>query len=147
LKGRKVGVLLADGFNAKTKNAIVAAIKKEGATPAMIAPKIGGTIDSAGTKFVAELALSGSPSVLFDAVVVLAGPAGDDVLSADPDGVSFLMDACRHLKAIGVSGVANLAEKAQVTQLVGVTDLDSTSDIAKFIRFAKNGRVWDRQLP
>ena len=38
LKGRKVGILLAAGFNPKTKDALVAAIKKEGATPAIIAP-------------------------------------------------------------------------------------------------------------
>src|SRR6202167_3298674 len=77
LKGRKVGVLLADGFSAKTKDAVLSAIKKEGAAPAIIAPKVGGVIDSTGTKLAAEVALSGSPSVLFDAVVVLAGPAGD----------------------------------------------------------------------
>jgi catalase len=147
LKGRKVGVLLADGFNSKTKNAIVAAIKKEGATPAIIAPKVGGAIDSTGTKFAAEMALSGSPSVLFDAVVVLAGPAGDEALSADPNAIAFLMDACRHLKTIGLSGVTTLAEKAQVADLLGVTDLDSAHDIAEFIKFGKNGRVWERDHP
>jgi catalase len=145
LKGRKVGVLLADGFNAKTKNAVVAAIKKEGATPAIIAPKVGGAVDSSGTKTVAEMALSGSPSVLFDAVVVLAGPAGDKALSGDPNAVSFLLDANRHLKAIGLLGVRTLAEKAQVTDVVGVSDLDSGSDIAEFIQFARNGKVWERE--
>jgi len=40
LKGRKVGVLLADGFDPKLQTALVAAIKKEGATPAIIAPKV-----------------------------------------------------------------------------------------------------------
>jgi catalase len=83
--------------------------------------------------------------VLFDAVVVLAGAAGDDALSADPNAVSFLMDACRHLKAIGLSGATTLAEKAEITDVVGVTDLDSASDIAEFIKYAKNGRVWDRE--
>jgi catalase len=145
LKGRKVGVLLADGFSAKTKNALVAAIKKEGATPAIIAPKVGGATDSSGAKHVAEMALSGSPSVLFDAVAVLAGPAGDKSLSADPNGISFLMDACRHLKAIGLSGVSSLTEKAQVENLPGVTEVDSAGAIAKFIDFAKNGKVWERE--
>src|SRR6202161_3611463 len=57
LKGRKVGVLLADGFAAKKKNAVLSAIKKEGAAPAIIAPKVGGVIDSTGTKLAAEMAL------------------------------------------------------------------------------------------
>lgn len=68
-------MLLAEGFDAKTKDALVAAIKKEGATPGIIAPRVGGVKDSAGTKHAAEMALRGSPSVLFDAVSVLSGPA------------------------------------------------------------------------
>jgi catalase len=144
LKGRKVGVLLADGFDPKLQTALVAAIKKEGATPAIIAPKVGGVTDSGGKKLVAEMALSGSPSVLFDAVAVLAGPNGDKALSAEPDAVSFLMDADRHLKAIALAGVSGLAKKTQVSGVVGVTELGGNGDISKFIEFARNGKVWER---
>jgi catalase len=144
LKGRKVGVLLADGFDPKLQSALVAAIKKEGATPAIIAPKVGGVTDSGGKKLVAEMALSGSPSVLFDAVAVLAGPNGDKALSAEPDAVSFLMDADRHLKAIALAGVSGLAKKTQVSGVVGVTELGASGDISKFIEFARNGKVWER---
>src|ERR1700692_2517322 len=59
LEGRKVGILLADGFDAKLQSALVAAVKKEKATPAIIAPKVGGVMDSAGKKIMAEMALSG----------------------------------------------------------------------------------------
>jgi catalase len=144
LKGRKVGVLLADGFDAKLKDALVAAVKKEGATPAIIAPKVGGVVDSAGKKIMAEMALSGSPSIMFDAVAALAGPAGDKSLSAEPDAISFLMDADRHLKAIALAGVSNLAKKAHLEGVVGVTDFRASGDISKFIDFARNGKVWER---
>ena len=144
LKGRKVGVLLADGFDAKLKDALVAAIKKEEATPAIIAPKVGGVMDSAGKKVVAEMALSGSPSIMFDAVAVLAGAAGDKSLIAEPDAVSFLMDADRHLKAIALAGVSNLAKKTHVEGGIGVTDLRGNGDISKFIKFARSGKVWER---
>jgi catalase len=144
LKGRKVGVLLADGFDAKLKDALVAAIKKEEATPAIIAPKVGGVMDSAGKKVMAEMALSGSPSIMFDAVAVLAGAAGDKALSAEPDAVSFLMDADRHLKAIALAGVSNLAKKTHVEGVVGVTDLRASSDISQFLDAARNGKVWER---
>ena len=144
LKGRKVGILIADGFNAKTHRALVAAVKKEGATPAIIAPKVGGAVDASGTKQAAEMALSGSPSFLFDAVAVLAGPDGDKSLSSNPDALSFLRDAKRHLKAIALSGVDGLAEKTEVAELVGVTNIDSASGIVSFIDFAKNGKVWER---
>jgi catalase len=145
LKGRKVGVLLAAGFNLKLKDALVATIRKEGATPAIIAPMVGGVKDSGGTKHSAEMALSGSPSVLFDAVVVLAGPDGDKALSGNPDAVGFLMDACRHLKAIGLSGVSALAAKTQASDQPGVIGLGATRDIQKFLEFARNGKVWERE--
>jgi catalase len=144
LQGRKVGVLLADGFDAKLQSALVAAIKKEGATPAIIAPKVGGVTDSSGKKMAAEMALSGSPSIFFDAVAVLAGAAGDKALSVEPDAVSFLMDADRHLKAIAFAGIPTLAKKTQVPGVVGVTELRGAGDIAKFIEFARNGKLWKR---
>ena len=81
---------------------------------------------------------------MFDAVAVLAGPAGDKSLSAEPDAISFLMDANRHLKAIALAGVSNLAKKSHVEGVVGVTDLRSNGDISKFIDFARNGKVWER---
>ncbi len=145
LKGRKVGILLALGFDPKIKSSLVSAIKREGATPAIIAPKVGGVEDSGGTKHPAEMALRGSPSILFDAIAIVAGPAGDKGLAANPDAVSFLMDACRHLKAIGLSGVPDLAAKAHAASLVGVTDLDNTRNVAQFIDFARQGKVWERE--
>ena len=146
LKGRKVGVLLAPGFDPKIEKAVVAAIKKEDATPAIIAPKVGGVEDDAGVKHPAQMALRGSPSVLFDAVVIIAGPGGDKALGDNPDAVAFLMDACRHLKAIGLSGVPMLAEKAHVAGEIGVTALESSKDVPEFIEFARAGKVWDREL-
>ena len=145
LKGRKVGVLLAPGFDLKLKNALVSAITKEGAVAAIIASKVGGAKDSAGTQHPADMALCGSPSVLFDAVTILAGPDGDEILSADPDAVSFLMDACRHLKAIGFSGASGLAAQAEVVGIAGVTELRNAKDVAGFVDFARNGKVWARE--
>ena len=145
LKGRKVGVLLAAGFNLKLKDELVAMIKKEGAAVAIIAPKVGGVEDSAGTKHKADAALSGSPSVVFDAVAVLAGPAGDKMLAANPDAVGFLMDASRHLKAIALSGVPSLTAKTQIGGEVGVTQVANSKDLSAFITFARNGKVWERE--
>jgi len=145
LKGRKVGLLLAPGFNLKLKDALVAAIKKERAAAAIIALKVGGVEDSTGTKHAAEMALRGSPSILFDAVAVLAGPAGDEALSSSPDAVGFLMDACRHLKAIGLSGVPGLAGKAHAVGPVGITEIGAAKDIAAFIGLAREGKVWARE--
>jgi len=145
LKGRKVGILLAAGFDLKLKSALITGIKKEGATPAIIAPMVGSVRDSGGTKHPVEMALAGSPSVLFDAVVVLAGSNGDKELGGNPDAIGFLMDACRHLKAIGLSGVPGMAAKAHVGGEAGVIDLGSARDIPKFLHFARQGKVWERE--
>ena len=85
-----------------------------------------------------------APKTVDDAVAVLAGAAGDKALSAEPDAVSFLMDADRHLKAIAFAGIPTLAKKTQVPGVMGVTELRGTGDIAKFIEFARNGKVWKR---
>ncbi len=144
LKGRKIGVLLAAGFDDKLKDALVAAIAKEGAAAALISVKVGGAEDSAGLKHPADMALSGGPSVMFDAVAILAGPAGDKTLTSNPDAVSFLMDANRHLKAIALSGVPSLTAKAHVGGEVGVTEIGKSHDLGAFLEFARNGRVWER---
>jgi catalase len=144
LKGRKVGILLADGFDPKVKSALVAAIEKEQATAAIIAPKVGGVSDSLGKKHPAQMALSGSPSVLFDAVAIISGDVGDKSLASNPDAITFLIDAIRHLKAVGLSGAVVLSNKANAADTVGVTEISSAKGVASFIDFARNGKVWDR---
>ena len=91
------------------------------------------------------MALRGSPSILFDAVAIISGPAGDEALTENPDAVSFLMDACRHLKAIGLSGVPLLATKAHVMDEPGIVELDSSKNTSTFIDFARSGKVWERE--
>jgi catalase len=144
LNGRKVGILLAPGFDPKLKKALVTSIEKEGAKAAIIGTKVGGVEDSTGAKHLADMALNASPSVLFDAVAVLAGETGDQALTANADAISFLMDACRHLKAIGLSGVPALAVRALSGGLPGVVEFKSSKDVAPFLELARNGKVWER---
>ena len=146
LKGRKVGVLLAPGYSANLKKELVAAIIESGAAAAIIAPKVGGVEDDSGTKHTADMALNTAPSVVFDAVAILAGTAGDKALAANPDAVSFLMDADRHLKAILLAGVPALSTKAHVTGAVGVTEAADSLGVATFIETAKKGKVWAREV-
>ena len=145
LKGRKVGIVLAPGFDATVLKALMAAIEAEKAACAIIGTKVGGVMDSAGKKHAVDMALNASPSIFFDAVVMLAGPDGDSRLAQVPDAVQFLRDAFRHLKAIGLSGVPQTAQRAEIVAQLGVTDFASGKDgISNFIDFAKGGRVWDR---
>ena len=145
LKGRKVGVLAGRGFDAALLKSLSAAIKAEGASIALIALKVGGVEDGKGVKHQVDTALCAAPSVVFDAIAVLSGTAGEALLMADPDVNAFLQDAFRHLKAIGISGIPALAAKTGVDGKLGVTTIASAKDISAFIGFAKLGKLWKRE--
>jgi catalase len=145
LKGRKVGILLGAGFEDKLKKDLVSAIGNEGAKVAVVATKIQGEFDSGKQLHPADMALRASPSVLFDAVVVLSGPEGDKKLAGDPNAVSFLMDAKRHCKAVGFAGIPSLAKKSGVEEEPGVIDLNGKAGMRGFIAAGRTGRFWDRE--
>ncbi len=144
LAGRKVGVLLGAGFDADMMKTVVAEIKKEKAVSAIVTTKVQGEVDAKGTLHPGELALRGSPSVVFDAVVVLSGSDGDKQLAADPSAAQFLMDAYRHCKAIGESGVPTLKAKVGIKDGPGLVTLDGKT-VKNFIDAARTGRFWERE--
>ncbi len=73
--GRKLGVLLTDGADAETLAALRAAAAARAATVELIAPAVGGVDVSDGTRVRADQQIDGAPSVLYDAVAILASPA------------------------------------------------------------------------
>ncbi len=123
LQGRKIGIVLGAGFDRKLLKEIQNETEKEKATVALITSKAQGEQDSSQKLQPGEMALRGAPSVLFDAVVVLSGPKGDQELAQDPNAVSFLMDAFRHGKAIAWARIPTLATKAQIAADDGLIDL------------------------
>jgi catalase len=145
LKGRKIGIVLGAEFDAKLLKRIEGEITKENATFALITSKAQGEYDSKDTLQPGKMALRGAPSVLFDAVVVLSGPKGDQELAKNPNAVSFLMDAFRHCKAIAWSGIPTLAAKAQLASGKGLIDLDEEDDVKSFIQAARTSRFWERE--
>ena len=145
LSGRKVGLLLGAGFDAKIKKQLVSLIEAEGAKAAIVTSKIEGEVDSDGNMASSDMALRASPSVLFDAVLILAGPEGDKRFATDPNAVTFLMDAKRHCKAIGFAGIPLSTKKAGVAPEAGIIDFSAKSGPQEFINAARNGRFWDRE--
>lgn len=145
LEGRRVGMLICDGFDSTLAKKLKTAIEKEGAMLTLIAPKAGGAADSAGVIWPADGALAGTPSILFEAVAIMGSAAGDSMLAADPDAVSFAMDAKRHLKAIAMSNIPALAKKADLNEAAGIVQIQNAATIEKFLSFAKLGKVWERE--
>lgn len=142
LNGRKVAILVTDGADARSINAVRKAVEDEGATVQIIAPRIGGASLKNGKKLEADGQLAGSPSCLFDAVAIVASQEGSEMLQNDAAAVAFVSDAFGHLKAIGYSEEAwPLLEKAGVVKDASVIDV---ADPAVFAERAKS-RQWDRE--
>lgn len=145
-KGRKLGILVSNGVDAKLLNGLRAAATKAGATVEIVAPTIGGVIANDGSKIPADHKINGGPSVLFDAVAVLLSKEGTDALLSEATARDFVADAYAHLKFIGYSEAAiPLFEKASVpTQEDGI-ELLNVAGTGKFLEDCKQLRVWPRE--
>jgi len=147
--GRKLGILLTDGADAAMFNALVAAVGKAKAVYEVIAPKIGGVTLADGTKVAVKHKIDGGPSVLFDAVAIVASSDGAALLANDGAAKDFVNDAFGHCKFIGFTPEAMaLFEKAGLA-----TDLDeacielSTKRHATaFVESCGKLRHWPREL-
>lgn len=66
LQGRKIGVLIGEGFDAARLAELRQMAKDEKATLVVVAPNVGGARDAKDKLVEADMALSAGPSVLFD---------------------------------------------------------------------------------
>jgi catalase len=122
----------------------VAQIESESAKAAIVTLKVQGEVDSKGQLHPLDMAPRASPSVPRDAVMVWAGPDGDQKLSSDSHAVSFVMDAVRHCKAVGIASHA-LAGRAGPDVGPGIVDLAARGGVKEFITAACTGRFWERE--
>ena len=148
-KGRKLGILLTDGADAAIFNALVKAVDKEGAVYEVVAPKIGGVTLSDGTAIAAKQKIDGGPSVLFDAVAVVASEEGAALLAIDAAAKDFVTDAFAHCKYIGLTAEAQaLFEKAGIADDLdeACLPLATAKDAGAFLTACRALRHWSREL-
>jgi catalase len=146
--GRKVGALVTDGADAGLLKALRAALEEEGAILKLVASMVGGIEASDGTLIPADEKLDGGPSVLFDAVVLLASAEGAALLAKEATARDFVADAWAHLKFIGFAAAAEpLLRKAGVLDETdeGVIPLNAAADAATFVAACRKLRLWDRE--
>jgi catalase len=142
LKGRAIGILIADGSDGVVIKKIKKAATDAGAAVKIVAPKVGGARLADGSILAVDGQLAGTPSVLFDAVAIILSAEGAKALSKESAAVDFVRDAFGHLKAIAADqGGRALLVIANVGQDAGVVD---TNDKDAFIAAAKT-RQWDRE--
>lgn len=146
IAGKKIGLFLTPGANAKLLNAVRKRAKEESAMVEIVAPRIGPCELGNGKEITPDHFLGGAPSVLFDTVIV--APADDQVeeLLDNPDLIDWIRNAYAHLKVIGYTQATQpLFEKAAVA-----TDADEgLVDVTKaklddFVEQAKRHRIWNR---
>jgi len=149
IMGRKIGVLMTNGTDAALLAAIAKAAKAEGAQVALVAPTIGGITASDGSAVLADQALTGAPSTMFDAVVVAPGEEGVASLAREAAAVDWLRDAFGHLKVIGhVPAAKPLFDRAGIDMDADAGTISVAGKVAAvkgFLAVAKRHRIWDRE--
>ncbi|MDB5561683.1 MAG: putative catalase [Hyphomicrobiales bacterium] len=146
-RGRKLGVLVTDGVDAELLDTIREAARQEGAMVELVAPMVGGVEASDGSHVEAQHKIDGGPSVVFDAVVVLAGEEGILSLLKLPPARDFVADAYAHYKFVGFSDPARkLFAKIGLPEALddGFVPIAGKADATRFIEACRALRFWDR---
>jgi len=147
-KGRKIGVLAANGSNAEVLDAIRQAAEQEGATLELVAPTVGGFEASSGDWMEADHMIDGGPSVLFDAVALVLSEEAADRLTREAAARDFVADAFAHCKFIGFSvGAMPLLAKVGIEPDMdeGLISLDNEKGASEFVTSCRKLRLWARE--
>lgn len=140
VKGEKVAVLIADGFDKKCFDAVCGALTAAGADIKVIAPRQGGVKAKSGENEDSAETFATASSVLFDAVFVPCGCA--ETLSGIYAAREFVAEAYRHCKPVGACGDAEklladafravVSTDAECCEDKGVLTLADCAGIGKF---------------
>jgi len=147
--GRTIGVLVTDGVDAKSLRTLRTAAKSAKTGVKLIAPTRMGISDSDGNELDIAEKIHGGPSVLFDAVVVLASADGVDDLARLAPAKDFVTDAHAHGKFVGHNQAAQTlfdAAGIDAAERAGYLLIDGTRAAAEsFLESCGDLRCWDRQ--
>jgi catalase len=146
IKSRKVAVLVADGVDEASVDALKKALQAEGAHAKVLGPTSAPVKTAAGGKLAVDAAADGLPSIAFDAVWVAGGEASAKALSGNGVTLHYLLEAYKHLKAIGVNTSAKaIIDVLKLEADAGLIIGDGDKAIKAFIAAIAQHRVWDRE--
>ena len=145
--GRKLGVLVTDGAPAAIFTSLRAAASAEHTTVEVIAPTIYGVTLDDGTPLGAQQMIGGGPSVLYDAVAVLASTQVAQALALQPAARDFVSDAHAHKKFVAHNGtLAPLLAAAGISGTDdGYADLSTRGAPKRFVETCRALRHWVRE--
>ncbi|MBF0678227.1 MAG: catalase [Devosia sp.] len=143
LKGRKIGILFAEGSDKASIDKLKSEIEAAGGTAFLVAPKVGGIPVKGGT-LKADGQLAGSPSVIFDAVASILMPEAVEKLLKDGAAIQWFMDAFGHCKTIAhCNGTKPLLEAANVEKDEGVVPIEDFMKVGAVRHWAREPKVRD----
>lgn len=148
--GRRLGVLIVDGFDHSVFQSLESATTAEGATLEVVAPRARGASGSDGQHLRAGKALAGAPSVLYDAIAILASRDGASQLARMPAARDFVNDAYAHCKFIAYTEDAMaLFEATGLSRVMdeGFVNLGAGGESGSgYLARCRQLRHWDREL-
>ncbi|WPO99884.1 catalase HPII [Pseudomonas sp. HR96] len=146
IKTRKIAVLVADGVDAAAVDALKKAIQAEGAHVKVLGPTSAPVKTADGQSLPVDASAEGMPSIAFDAVWVPGGKASVQALSGNGVALHFLLEAYKHLKAIGASSDAKtLLDTLHLEADAGLIIGDDAKAHKAFIAVIAQHRVWARE--
>jgi catalase len=116
VRSRRIALLVADGADAPSLNAVHKALTDAGAVPRFIGTRLGTYKAVSGDPIEADATLENSPAVLFDAVVLPSGDAAIAALVANAQAKEFVQNQYRHCKSIlALGGSSKLLAAAGIS--------------------------------
>jgi catalase len=122
---RKVAIIIANGIEGETISSLIDALSAAGAVTRLVSTRLGTVTSESGEAFEVDATFENSPCVLFDAVVLPAGPEAVSALMLDGHTLDFVKDQYRHCKTLLVlGGSSELLEKAGIPFTLPSGDAD-----------------------
>lgn len=146
IKQRKIALLVHDGANAASVDAIQHWAKSENAIAEVLAPNAASVKSKDGIEIAVDGRQNGEPSITYDAVVVIDG---DNLDAFKADGVAkhYVLESYKHLKPIVLLGDKNaLLDLLSIEADEAIFSSENFKSIAKDFKTAiENHRLWDRE--
>ena len=145
ITGRKIAVLVADGFNMKAFKAMKNKLEDEQAMVKLVAPH-GGTVKcDTDMEHEVDAAINTTESVLYDAVYIPGGKKAIKALLDEPKFSKFINETLKYCKAIAAD-----AEGKELLEATHAKDFMDDKAIlvdkkpVDFIKVVARHRNWDR---
>ena len=146
IKGRKIALLVADGVDGADVDRLVKALEAQSARPLLLGPSSAPVKTADGQALAVDASMEGMPSVLVDGVLVPAGKASLQALGESGLAKHYLLEAYKHLKAIGVAKDAKaLLDKLGLKEDKGLLVGDDQKAVDAFVKAVEGHRVWERE--